>query len=102
MIYHYLLTTPNPINNLQSHLGNSETVMLDQHIPIPDLDAMILRTCRLIYSEALPILYGYNVFQFDSPSSVRCFQNRNLGGYPIGIRALVLLFPTNQVKTKHC
>ena len=84
MIYRYLLTTPDPIQKVHTHLGSKETAMLDQYTPIPDIDAAILRTCRLIYSEALPILYGMNVFQFDCAHNIRGFQSRSLTSFPIG------------------
>ena len=60
--------------------------MLDNYKPIPDIDAALLRTCRMIYSEALPMLYGLNTFQFSSGSSLRHFQNQGLSGYPQGMR----------------
>ena len=85
IIYRYLLTTPDPIQKVHSHLGSKETAMLDQYTPIPDIDAAILRTCRRIYSEALPILYGMNVFQFDCAHNIRGFQSRSLTSFPMGM-----------------
>ena len=84
MVYKFLLTTPEPILKVHTHLGSKETAMLDQYTPIPDIDAAILRTCRLIYTEALPILYGSNVFQFDCATNIRSFQSKNLTSFPIG------------------
>lgn len=84
MIYRLLLTTPGIIDQAHKQLGSKETAMLDQHAPVPNLDAAILRTCRLIYSEGLPILYGQNTFQFSSAQSIRHFQNHGIGSYPLG------------------
>ena len=71
LIYRELLTTPEPIDRAHKQLGSKETAMLDQYQKIPNLDAPILRTCRTIYNEALPILYGLNTFQFASSQSIR-------------------------------
>lgn len=47
MIYHYLLTTPEPIEKAHKHLGSKDTALLDNYKPIPHIDAAILRTCKL-------------------------------------------------------
>lgn len=60
--------------------------MLDQYTPIPNIDAAILRTCRLVYFEALPVLYGQNVFRFDCAKNIRAFQSKNLTSFPIGMK----------------
>lgn len=38
----------------------------------------------MIYSEALPILYGQNAFEFSSANAIRSFQSKSLIGYPLG------------------
>lgn len=83
MIFHHILTTPEPIEKPHKHLGSKETALLDNYKPIPQVDSAILRTCRLIYSEALPILYGQNTFEFSSANAIRSFQSRSLIGYPL-------------------
>lgn len=83
MIYSYLLTTPEPIEKPQKHLGPKETALLDNYSPIPNIDAAILRTCRLIYNEGLPMLYG-NTFQFSSAHSIRSFASKGLFSFPSG------------------
>lgn len=75
---------PDPIEKAHKHLGSKETALLDNYNPIPHIDAAILRTCRLIYNEALPILYGYNTFEFSSANAIRSFQSKSLIGYPLG------------------
>ena len=84
MIYAQLLTTPSVIDQAHKQLGSRESAMLDQYVPIPNIDATILRVCRLIYVEALPTLYGLNVFKFSSAQSIRHFQNHGLSTYPLG------------------
>ncbi len=84
MAYRQLLTIPDPIEKAHKHLGSKDTALLDNYNPIPHIDAAILRTCRLVYSEALPILYGQNTFEFSSANSIRSFQSKSLIGYPLG------------------
>ena len=84
MIYHHILTTLEPIEKAHKHLGSKDTALLDNYKPIPNIDATILRTCRMIYNEALPILYGQNTFTFSSANSIRSFQSKSLIGYPLG------------------
>lgn len=38
----------------------------------------------MVYSEALPILYGHNSFAFASANAIRSFQSKSLIGYPLG------------------
>ncbi|KAL6719355.1 hypothetical protein ACLMJK_003594 [Lecanora helva] len=78
MIYYQLLTAPEIIEKAHKHLGSKDTAMVDNYRPIPDVDATVLRTCRLIYSEALPILYGQNTFAFYSVNAIRSFQSKSL------------------------
>jgi len=51
-------------------------------LPVPrprtSLDATILRTCRRIYKEALPILYSENWFCFDNAAAIKTFSVRGL------------------------
>ena len=48
--------------------------------PIQGLEPAILRTCRSIYLQALPILYGNNTFSFDSRESLNEFTHGGLSG----------------------
>lgn len=84
MIFHHLLTTAEPIDKPHKHLGIKETALLDNYKPIPHIDSAILRTCRMVYSEALPILYGQNTFEFSSADAIRFFQSKSLTSYPQG------------------
>jgi len=78
MIYGYLLVTPEIISHAHELVGGVQTVLAENHHPIPGLDAAILRTCRSIYEEALPILYGRNTFLFQHPDQIRAFQRDGL------------------------
>lgn len=84
MIFHHLLTIPEPVEKAHKHLGSKDTALLDNYKAIPHIDAAILRTCRQIYSETLPILYGQNTFEFSSANAIRSFQSKSLVGYPLG------------------
>ncbi|KAL8922351.1 MAG: hypothetical protein Q9208_005204 [Pyrenodesmia sp. 3 TL-2023] len=75
-IYGQLLTTTSPIKNL-GELVRSK-MYFTSYLEQPDLDARILRTCRLIYTEALPILYGENDFHFDTLESLETFRSNGL------------------------
>lgn len=85
MIYRQLLTTLEIIEKAHKHLGSKDTALVDNYQPIPNIDAAVLRTCRLVYSEALPILYGQNTFEFSSANAIRAFQSKSLIGYPLGM-----------------
>ena len=86
MIYRHLLKSPEPIDNVHKQLGAKDTALVDNYHPIPCVDAAILRTCRLTYLEALPVLYGQNTFIFSSSSAIRSFQSKSIMGYPLGKR----------------
>ncbi|KAL9609605.1 MAG: hypothetical protein Q9204_009138, partial [Flavoplaca sp. TL-2023a] len=75
-IYRYLLTSREVITKPDA--------LVDRHyIGVPDprvlgLHVKILRTSRQIYEEALPVLYGENVFSFLSSGSMEAFQSKGL------------------------
>lgn len=46
------------------------------------IDSTILRTCRKVYNEALPILYGRNRFSFSSPEAIKAFRVQGLVDVP--------------------
>ena len=51
--------------------------------PIKDINAALLRTCRAIYEETFPILYGNNRFVFHRPSQITEFAFGTLC-FPLG------------------
>ena len=42
------------------------------------MDATILRICRRIYQEALPMLYGDNLFIFYTPTELNLFKTHGI------------------------
>ena len=86
MVYDYLLVSVDPIDSEEANklLGENKTLLLNHHNPIPHISATLLRTCRTIYKEALPILYGRNVFNFSSPAAIRNFRNSGIDSYHQG------------------
>lgn len=49
--------------------------MLDSIQPVKDIDSAILRVCRSVYDEALPVLYGHNTFEFAKPRKLQDFSH---------------------------
>lgn len=81
IIYRHVLVSSEPISRAHELIGY-KTLVANNYHPIPDIDARILQTCRLIYEETLPILYGKNTFRFDNPNSMSLFSNEGLTRYP--------------------
>ena len=47
-------------------------------LPGPGIDSTFLRCCRRIYDEALPVLYGDNIFKFCYADEIREFRSREI------------------------
>ena len=92
MIYDLLLVSADSINTEQANklLGHSKSLLLSYHDPIPNISAALLRTCRAIYEEALPILYGRNVFEFSDPDAIDEFRDSGIASYPYGKRSVMI------------
>lgn len=73
IIYKFLLISAGPIANVHKLLGSRRSVMVAASPQVKDIDAAFLRTTRLIYHEALHILYAKNRFYFDSPDAIEEF-----------------------------
>ncbi|KAL8834372.1 MAG: hypothetical protein Q9170_003782 [Blastenia crenularia] len=71
-VYDYLLMGTTPIKYPGGLVQSKFRLGVDppDH---PDLDAAIIRTCRQVYEEALPILYVKNRFVFDNPECIEAF-----------------------------
>ncbi|KAL8907332.1 MAG: hypothetical protein Q9171_005905 [Xanthocarpia ochracea] len=78
MIYHELLVSATPIRKPHKLVCNKRSIMLDSLQPVKDIDGSVLRVCRMIYSEALPVLYGKNTFEFCKPRKLRDFSHAGL------------------------
>lgn len=81
LIYLHLLTTPKPIHGGELLEDARTTIIIPATVP-PTLtlriSAIVLRTCRTIYTEALPILYQENCFSFSKVSMLRIFRSKGL------------------------
>ncbi|CAF9927725.1 MAG: hypothetical protein HETSPECPRED_006658 [Heterodermia speciosa] len=78
MIWAVLLVSPDPIQSPNRLLPSKTPLLSNDYHPIANLDAVILRTCRAIYNEALPILYGRNTFYFTSSHALFEFAGDDL------------------------
>ncbi|KAL8897039.1 MAG: hypothetical protein Q9192_002780 [Flavoplaca navasiana] len=78
MVYHELLQSAAPIRKPHKLVCNKRSIMVDSTQPVKDIDSSILRVCRMIYSEAVPILYGRNTFEFSKPRKMRDFSHAGL------------------------
>lgn len=78
MIYHELLQSAAPIRKPHKLVCNRRSIMVDSTQPVKDIDSSILRVCRMIYFEAVPILYGRNTFEFGKPRKLRDFSHAGL------------------------
>ena len=78
MIYKELLVSECRIKNAGRYLGYTETPMLSGRKRIADIDATITRTCRAVYDETMPVLYGQNVFLFEKPDDIKDFKRKGL------------------------
>ena len=82
LIYSYVLTTPIPIRNAGELVEQMAVglVVLDDPDPSSNLgiDASLMRTCRKIHAETLPVLYGGNTFFFKDVGRLKTFRNQGL------------------------
>ena len=82
IIYRYILTTSTIIRKAadlveQTTIGLIAPDESDTSI-ILDIDATVLRTCRQMYAETLPILYGGSTFCFTNVSALDTFRKEGL------------------------
>ena len=79
-IYRYVLVSIYYINQPSERIGMARLHQrsLGTYCPIPDISATILRTCRAIYDEALPVLYGGNQFNFSTVKDIVDFKSVGL------------------------
>lgn len=78
IIYTNLLLSKNPIKDAHNLLGNNRSIELAHYNPILDINATVLRTCKAVYKEALPILYGQNTFFFSDPDHILDFKEKSM------------------------
>ena len=78
-VFQELLERPETIEKAHESLG-TEQVLASRCKRIKGLEPAILCTCRSIYLQALPILYGNNTFKFNSGESLTEFAHKGLDG----------------------
>ena len=78
MIWALLLVSPDTIESPNRLLASKTPLLTNDYHPVPGIDAVILRTCREIYNEALLVLYGRNTFFFTSSHSLSEFAGDDL------------------------
>ena len=78
MIYRHLLVSGESITHPYRMIGYNETVVKRGNLPCYGIDAGFIQTCRVTYEETMPILYGVNEFQFNSPTDMGSFQRHGL------------------------
>lgn len=73
------------LDKKSSSLIHMHRVAMECFVRDPHIDSSILRTCRRVYQEGLPILYGDNVFMFSQAIGVKTFRaeqiSKNQGEY---------------------
>ncbi|KAL8972152.1 MAG: hypothetical protein Q9183_000691 [Haloplaca sp. 2 TL-2023] len=80
MVYRELLVSATAIKKPHKLVWNQKSIMVNSLHSVKDIDSAILRVCRTIYDEALPVLYGQNTFEFCKARKLRDFSHGILGG----------------------
>lgn len=85
LVYHELMVASfidHPDRLVNDRLTTLVTSKAQRALYKLGIDATVLRTCRLIYIEALSMLYGENNFVFFSASALDLFRDKGLVGTP--------------------
>ena len=82
MILRLVLVSEWEIHNPQNLIGQRKSPMAAHSRQIEGIDSAILRTCRSIYKEALPLLYGKNQFYFFGLKDVESFAHDQIPHTP--------------------
>lgn len=92
LIYKHLLVSTEMISKAHNLISWSQSPLLNDCIRIHDIDAIFLRTCRKIYNETMPVLYGENTFIFERADEVTAFRDHGrLGGTFLTCRSIFTL-----------
>lgn len=81
MVYGWLLVTSRIDDPSQLVNEKMRSLIIPASHPrlvILSIDATVLRTCRRIYEEALPLLYGDNTYKFSTATSLETFKGEGL------------------------
>lgn len=85
LVYHELMVVASidhPDRLVDDRLTTLVTSKAQKALYKLGIDATVLRTCRLIYIEALPMLYGENNFVFFSVLALSLFRDKGLVSMP--------------------
>lgn len=83
LVWTDVLVSSREVANAHIFMRPQEPLIVVNCPPIKDIDAALLRTCRAIYEETFPILYGNNRFVFYHTSQITEFAFGNLY-FPLG------------------
>ena len=84
MVYVSILKFEKHIKQAHRFLGHRPPIMAEDGIHIEAIDATLLRTCKTIYREAIPVLYAMNRFHFRNPRDIESFAHFRMGNIPFG------------------
>jgi len=85
LIYDHILISEHPIVNPGKLLEGGKIELFASCGSIHVIDAAIVRTCRGIYAETMPMLYEDNAFEFHKASDISRFHAGGLQRFPTGI-----------------
>lgn len=79
-VYRLLLTTTAVLNAGADIENTAYTLTTDDNDPknVSGVDSAVMRTCRKMYHETLPVLYGENRFKFRTKDDLEAFREGNL------------------------
>ena len=82
MILEQVLVSGWIVDDPQELIGRQKSPMVTHSRQIEDIDSAILRTCRFIHKEALPLLYEKNYFSFSGLRDVESFAHHQIPHTP--------------------
>ena len=92
LIYKHLLVSTDVITKSHNLISWSQSPLMNDRARILDIDAVLIRTCRQIYNETMPILYGENIFIFERADEVSAFRDHGrLGGTFLSCESILTL-----------
>ena len=87
----FFTNTANLVHHTRSippHIRGTNQVKGPEPPDLPNMNTLILRTCRLIHDEATPILYKFNSFCFSDPTTAETFRWSIASKYACSIREI--------------
>ena len=80
LVYRQILTTKAVLNAGAEIKKMTRSLTTDDNDPshISNINSAVMQTCRKMYQETLPVLYGENKFGFRTPEDLEAFREGNL------------------------